>query len=600
MDNNKIGKFITKIRKEKGLTQKELGEKLFVTDKAVSKWERGLSLPDITILEQLANILDVDIKEILQGKKGIKKSLNIEKELEKILTNLKQEQKRKRQKIFKYIFTILTIIIIFTIIFNFKIKNYYNEYHPNTINIGNNKYILGNGKYNLEKNGLDALADIMNKTTTPKDAKANITYLSLELNKKGNVKKFRANIEYFNQDEEWIGRGYYIYTPKNLSYSYQAKGEYNDINDYNIENSLVQNYSKSSHVEYISEKIKRIPLNKQITLSNLKHYVVSYNEKSSADTTRPTYDARDNKTIKALKYSEYENLPLIKAGSYFTIHLSENDSPTNKEIYTYVFDMVSGDIKNNGYNMECDYYINDNILKFTRDYGNTWITADISQEKIQETLNFHRSISFPPHSWTISPNDLIPIGFIYGENPILRLSTDNGETWQDINFELEATAYKDITKRIVRFADANFGYTAFGTDWTMGSGEIKEAFITLNQGTTWQKIELPLNYSRNTLIDFYMLDKNYGIVALNNPEENEFPLLYSTTNGGQTWQEITYNKPNDIAYLSTMENINKTKNGFEITLGQGNDGNIKAIFKTSDFKNLEYISSKRENIHTVG
>ena len=50
MDNNKIGKFIASRRKEKGLTQQELGNNLFVTDKAVSKWERGLSLPDITII----------------------------------------------------------------------------------------------------------------------------------------------------------------------------------------------------------------------------------------------------------------------------------------------------------------------------------------------------------------------------------------------------------------------------------------------------------------------------------------------------------------------------------------------------------------------
>ena len=61
MDNNKIGKFIASVRKEKNLTQQELGNKLFVTDKAVSKWERGLSLPDITILEKLAKELDTDI-----------------------------------------------------------------------------------------------------------------------------------------------------------------------------------------------------------------------------------------------------------------------------------------------------------------------------------------------------------------------------------------------------------------------------------------------------------------------------------------------------------------------------------------------------------
>ena len=53
MESKEIGKFIAKIRKEKGMTQQKLAEKLFVTDKAVSKWERGLSLPDISILEPL-------------------------------------------------------------------------------------------------------------------------------------------------------------------------------------------------------------------------------------------------------------------------------------------------------------------------------------------------------------------------------------------------------------------------------------------------------------------------------------------------------------------------------------------------------------------
>ena len=48
MDNNKIGKTIASLRKSQNLTQQELGDKLFVTDKAVSKWERGISLPDIT------------------------------------------------------------------------------------------------------------------------------------------------------------------------------------------------------------------------------------------------------------------------------------------------------------------------------------------------------------------------------------------------------------------------------------------------------------------------------------------------------------------------------------------------------------------------
>ena len=68
MNYETIGKFIQEKRKEKGYTQKELAEKLGVTDKAVSKWERGLGCPDVSILEILANELDTSILEILKGR----------------------------------------------------------------------------------------------------------------------------------------------------------------------------------------------------------------------------------------------------------------------------------------------------------------------------------------------------------------------------------------------------------------------------------------------------------------------------------------------------------------------------------------------------
>ena len=70
MDNNKIGAFIASRRKELGLTQQSLADKLYVTDKAISKWERGISLPDITLLKKLSKILQVDIEDILSGEKN--------------------------------------------------------------------------------------------------------------------------------------------------------------------------------------------------------------------------------------------------------------------------------------------------------------------------------------------------------------------------------------------------------------------------------------------------------------------------------------------------------------------------------------------------
>ena len=70
MDKEKIGLFIKELRKEKNQTQRELAEKIHVTDKAVSKWERGLSIPDVAILPDLAKELDISIHELLQGERN--------------------------------------------------------------------------------------------------------------------------------------------------------------------------------------------------------------------------------------------------------------------------------------------------------------------------------------------------------------------------------------------------------------------------------------------------------------------------------------------------------------------------------------------------
>lgn len=66
MDKVEFGLFICKLRKEKNMTQKELADKLLVSDKAVSKWERGINYPDITLLEPLSLILDVSVTELVQ------------------------------------------------------------------------------------------------------------------------------------------------------------------------------------------------------------------------------------------------------------------------------------------------------------------------------------------------------------------------------------------------------------------------------------------------------------------------------------------------------------------------------------------------------
>jgi transcriptional regulator with XRE-family HTH domain len=74
MDQERIGKFIKKLREENNLTQKELADKLGVTFQAVSKWENGKNVPDIAILKQMSEEFHMNIDEILEGKRNSKKN----------------------------------------------------------------------------------------------------------------------------------------------------------------------------------------------------------------------------------------------------------------------------------------------------------------------------------------------------------------------------------------------------------------------------------------------------------------------------------------------------------------------------------------------
>ena len=67
MDCNKVGKLIFELRREKNMTQKEIADKMNISDKTISKWERGIGCPDVSLLPELSDILGVNIEKILAG-----------------------------------------------------------------------------------------------------------------------------------------------------------------------------------------------------------------------------------------------------------------------------------------------------------------------------------------------------------------------------------------------------------------------------------------------------------------------------------------------------------------------------------------------------
>ena len=113
MDNIQLGAFVAQLRKEQGLTQKELADRLHVTDKAVSKWETGKGFPDVKLLEPLAQVLGVSLVELLQGARTEKESLTIGEAGEVLSQAIDQSQRITTRRYLRLLRWLLTAICVY-------------------------------------------------------------------------------------------------------------------------------------------------------------------------------------------------------------------------------------------------------------------------------------------------------------------------------------------------------------------------------------------------------------------------------------------------------------------------------------------------------
>lgn len=165
MNQEKIGKFISQKRKEVNLTQEDLAEKLNISKNAVSKWERGLNLPNVSIMQELCEILNITIIELLNGEETTKE--------EGYLEYIKYHDKKQKQKI-TIIFITLIILFILGFLFLFYLSNYnkvkgYNlsgngqsfDYTEGFLLTSNIKYIYSFGRINIKNDQIKPI-DIKN------------------------------------------------------------------------------------------------------------------------------------------------------------------------------------------------------------------------------------------------------------------------------------------------------------------------------------------------------------------------------------------------------------------------------------------------------
>ena len=98
MDQIKVGAFLKDLRKEKGITQEQLAEKLGVSGRTISRWETGKNMPDISLLVEIAEFFDVSIPEIIKGER---KSENMKEETKEVVETISDYAKAEKEQLIK-------------------------------------------------------------------------------------------------------------------------------------------------------------------------------------------------------------------------------------------------------------------------------------------------------------------------------------------------------------------------------------------------------------------------------------------------------------------------------------------------------------------
>ena len=109
MDQIKIGKFISEMRKEQNLTQRQLADSLSISDKTISKWERGKGLPEVSLMMPLCDILGISVNELLSGEKIVME--NNERKYDQLLLKMAKELEEKNKTIWRTMWVIMIVSI---------------------------------------------------------------------------------------------------------------------------------------------------------------------------------------------------------------------------------------------------------------------------------------------------------------------------------------------------------------------------------------------------------------------------------------------------------------------------------------------------------
>ena len=300
MNENNLGKIISNFRTQRGMTQKELADKLNVSDKAVSRWECGISYPNMDMLLSLSKLFKIPLSELIIARVSTDEK---EKDIVQDIVNEYSNMNHKYARRIKLFFiTFISIILLFTITIIF--TNSYNRFKVYRVFVEGEKISLSNGYY-IETKIKDTLSlnnlfikglDIKNSDTVSVD----LYFLE---NKKENILQTYSSLEYI----EFVNHQSYI--------------EIDDLSNYM--DKLYLRISKFDENGKINEYVCK--LNFALDFSNNKIY---HKEEKSKINTRSS-EINVNKIVKILLDNDFEentgNVLTRKNKNYFITYFIDSN-----------------------------------------------------------------------------------------------------------------------------------------------------------------------------------------------------------------------------------------------------------------------------------
>lgn len=304
MNQEKIGKFIAYCRKEKNMTQEELAQKLHLTDKAISKWENGRCLPDLSILEPLSKTLDVSINEILSGEKIKEEELKDHTDKNIIDVVNYSDEKIKRIKRTIKVSSIIMIIALATLMFASDYDHIKEGKKPNFMFLVSKK----DNKYTYLGLGSKLVREVAAEETDP-------LYYDKKVEFGLWLITWKVSIKDLKPEDVWIIDGHNR-IKANLS-SYEIK---------NGEKQAITSGASPIYMDDIYMTSLLVKSKDVLALSNSKYKIEEIN----------VYDIENNKKICSdIKFEDYSfEVPNLKGKYVFEIV-----TPNAKGIYNYSFAM---------------------------------------------------------------------------------------------------------------------------------------------------------------------------------------------------------------------------------------------------------------------